>query len=214
MNYISTTKYNNITFIPLNLFEQLQNKANFYFLIIAIVSFTSYSPQSPLFSVTPLAIVLLVAAAKEYYEDYLRGIEDKNVNHSLVDVWDCVQRKRTSVSQPYEMAWVEKTWREIRPGDVVRVKKGENASQAFPADLLLLQSSQKAGVCYIETSNLDGETNLKLRQALHETYTVDCQPDGADYCEQAAFKLESVPPNEKMDKTSWDGNLWVVRLAE
>jgi len=211
-NYISTTKYNNLTFLPLNLFEQLQNKANFYFLLIAIVSFTSYSPQSPLFSVTPLVIVLTVAAAKEYYEDYLRGVEDKKVNSSLVDVWDCVERPDSSGE--YEMAWVEKTWREIKPGDVVRIKKGEKSSLAFPADLLLLQSSQKAGVCYIETSNLDGETNLKLRQALHETYTIDCKPDGADYCEQAAFKLESVPPNEKMDKTSWEGNLWVVPQLE
>lgn len=39
----------------------------------------------------------------------------------------------------------------------------------FPADLLLLSSSYEDGVCYVETMNLDGETNLKLKHALEIT---------------------------------------------
>jgi magnesium-transporting ATPase (P-type) len=33
--------------------------------------------------------------------------------------------------------------------------------QFFASDLVLLNSSAPKGICYIETKNLDGETNLK-----------------------------------------------------
>jgi len=38
----------------------------------------------------------------------------------------------------------------------------------FPADLILLTSSLAKGICYVETKNLDGETNLKHKQSLNE----------------------------------------------
>lgn len=39
----------------------------------------------------------------------------------------------------------------------------------FPADLLLLSSDYPDGVCYVETMNLDGETNSKSKHALEVT---------------------------------------------
>jgi len=37
-----------------------------------------------------------------------------------------------------------------------------------------------------ETSNLDGETNLKIKQAVPETYEIECDPEGLDFPEQFA----------------------------
>jgi phospholipid-transporting ATPase len=45
--------------------------------------------------------------------------------------------------------------------------------QLFPADLLVLASSDRTGNCYIETAGLDGETNLKIRNSLDETLALD-----------------------------------------
>lgn len=51
--------------------------------------------------------------------------------------------------------------KEIRQGHFVLVKNRE----MVPADLVLLASSNDQGGAYIETSSIDGETNLKLRNS-------------------------------------------------
>ena len=40
---------------------------------------------------------------------------------------------------------------------MVKIEKDE----AIPCDMVLLKSSHKDGLVFIETKNLDGETNLK-----------------------------------------------------
>lgn len=61
--------------------------------------------------------------------------------------------------------WHLVKWRDVCVGDFVKI---ENET-FFPADLVVYSSSEPDGLCYIETSNLDGETNLKVRQGLPET---------------------------------------------
>ncbi len=53
-------------------------------------------------------------------------------------------------------------WRDIRVGDLVYVRN----KQPLPADVVILATSGEEHVCYIETSSIDGETNLKLRRAV------------------------------------------------
>ena len=67
----------------------------------------------------------------------------------------------------------ETKWKYIKIGDVIKVEK----DNFFPADLILLSSNYPDGICYVETMNLDGETNLKIKQALE--VTLDLQDDAS-----------------------------------
>lgn len=53
-------------------------------------------------------------------------------------------------------------WQEVRVGDLIHLSNNETV----PADILLLRSSNPHGVCYIETCDLDGESNLKSREVV------------------------------------------------
>ncbi len=47
-------------------------------------------------------------------------------------------------------------------GDIIFIED----NQPFPADILVLGTSYENGVCYVETSSLDGEKNLKPKGAI------------------------------------------------
>ncbi|KAK7271671.1 hypothetical protein RJT34_27761 [Clitoria ternatea] len=152
-NYVSTTKYTAFNFIPKSLFEQFRRVANIYFLIVACVSFSPLAPFTALSIAAPLLVVIGATMAKEAVEDWRRRKQDIEANNRKVQVY----------SRNY--TFVETRWKKLRVGDIIKVYKDEY----FPADLLLLSSSYDDGVCYVETMNLDGETNLKLKHALEVT---------------------------------------------
>ncbi|GAB4840230.1 Putative phospholipid-transporting ATPase 9 [Ancistrocladus abbreviatus] len=152
-NYVKTTKYTAATFLPKSLFEQFRRVANFYFLVTGILAFTPLAPYSSTSAILPLVIVIGVSMIKEGIEDWRRKLQDVEVNNRKV--------KKHSGDGFFEQT----EWKNLHVGDVVKVEKDE----FFPADILLLSSSYEDGICYVETMNLDGETNLKLKQGLDET---------------------------------------------
>lgn len=156
-NYVSTTKYNIITFLPKAIFEQFRRVANIYFLIAAILSLTPVSPFSAVSMIAPLAFVVGLSMAKEAMEDWRRFMQDMEVNSRKINI------------HRGDGMFMYRAWQKIRVGDVVKVEK----DQFFPADLLLLSSSYDDGICYVETMNLDGETNLKVKRSLEVTLPLD-----------------------------------------
>lgn len=74
-------------------------------------------------------------------------------------------------------------WKNVRVGDFLRVRSDEE----IPADMIVIATSDSDGACYVETKNLDGETNLKVRQALKCGTGIKHASD----CERATFWIES-----------------------
>ncbi|GMF34819.1 unnamed protein product [Phytophthora fragariaefolia] len=56
-------------------------------------------------------------------------------------------------------------WEDLQVGQLVCVENHDE----LPADVVILATSEEEGRCFIETSNLDGETNLKRRVAVKPT---------------------------------------------
>lgn len=81
-------------------------------------------------------------------------------------------------------------WKSVQVGDFVRIYNDDQ----IPADVVVLSTSEADGQCYIETKNLDGETNLKVRQALHCGRKMKHAKD----CEKASFVIESEASNSNL----------------
>lgn len=74
-NYVSTTKYNALTFFPKALFEQFRRVANLYFLLAAALALTPVSPYSASSLIAPLVFVVGVSMCKEALEDWRRFLQ-------------------------------------------------------------------------------------------------------------------------------------------
>ncbi|KAG0372284.1 hypothetical protein BGX24_000462, partial [Mortierella sp. AD032] len=174
-NNIKTTKYTLLTFLPVNLLFQFKRFYNIYFLCAAI--FVCAEPSlSPVTEILPLTLVLTITAVKDALEDYRRYQQDKRSN-SL----ECTLVKQGEL--------IPIKSKDIRPGDVLKICKNDK----IPADVVILSTSMEEGACFVETSELDGETNLKRKAAL-------TQSSGFTQLEQVSHiigKITTEMPNER-----------------
>ncbi|KUF99972.1 hypothetical protein AM588_10009478 [Phytophthora nicotianae] len=131
---------------------QFSRLANLYTTIVVALCFFDFSPVSPVASLTPLLIVFATSALKDVSEDRRRQKGDAQVNSRSAHI---VRRDVLD-----EVMHIDGTWQDIEVGDVLLLKDGDQV----PADCILLATSRPDGRCYVETANLDGETNLKIRQ--------------------------------------------------
>ncbi|KAF8070424.1 calcium transporting ATPase [Lyophyllum atratum] len=143
-NFVSTSKYNLATFMPKFLLEQFSKYANLFFLFTACIQqIPDVSPTNKYTTIAPLAVVLLASAFKEVQEDLKRHQSDSELN----------ARKAKVLSS--HSTFVDKKWKDIEVGDVPTCCSSARVNRKDSA--------------YIETSNLDGETNLKIKQASTHT---------------------------------------------
>ncbi|KAJ3111227.1 hypothetical protein HDU96_005884 [Phlyctochytrium bullatum] len=185
-NYIRTTKYTLLTFIPLNLYFQFRRFYNLYFLAGALSVLYGSSSLSPFSQITPLVIVLLFAAAKDAIEDYWRYQSDREANNYTAKVLRNGQKQDVLAMN-------------LQVGDVIYLVKGEK----LPVDAVILSTSYDDGTCFIDTAELDGETNLKRRAAVDITSKLT----STDAVARLSGVVQCEQPNERL--TSFEGRLTI-----
>ncbi|KAM9330586.1 phospholipid-transporting ATPase IK [Gastrophryne carolinensis] len=180
-NLIRTSKYSICTFIPLNLFEQFHRVANLYFLFIIILQTVPAISTLPWFAIMlPLLILLIIRGIRDLVDDIARHRSDKSINN-----------RPCEILKGKNFSWEK--WRDIQVGDIVRLHKDD----FVPADMLLLFTSESNSLCYVETADIDGETNLKFKQALMITHRELCTKealstfDGKIICEEANSNMHA-----------------------
>ena len=108
--------------------------------MMQIIPAISISDGTPTILI-PLICIVIITAVKDFSEDYKRKKSDRQENMKLTQMLD------GSMTE----------WRQLRVGNIVKIHRNEY----IPADILVLNTSEPKGLCFIETKNLDGETNMK-----------------------------------------------------
>jgi phospholipid-translocating P-type ATPase (flippase) len=203
-NAISTTKYSWYSWLPKSIWEQFRRIANIYFLLISVLMLIGtyatevfVSPLNPYSTIVTLVFVLLVTSIKEGVEDLKRAHSDDFENNRDVIVV-------TFGPNGEEIQTVKKS-KHVNPGDIIKLV----GHCAIPVDMLLVLTSlsNDGNKCYIETANLDGETNLKVREApplLAENFASQVQA-GKAVKELFDGSIEIQAPNKNIHKCT--GNL-------
>jgi len=165
--------------------------ANVFFLIIVVLaSISTISAFSPYATLMAIVGILGVQAIKDGYEDYHRIVADDKANAIPGTVWR-------------GGAWTEVTWAEMEVGDLIKLKSDDSV----PADVLILASqtaekrgpNKEQGVVMVDTAQLDGETNLKMCQAIPETSQM-YDNVSREMLSGAIDKIQCDGPNPELEK--------------
>jgi phospholipid-translocating P-type ATPase (flippase) len=189
-NATKTAAYTPFNFIPLNLFKQYHRAANVYFTVLICMQFVdTISPYSPYTTLGPFLLILLVSMAIDLSDDMIKIRADRVTNNRTVHVLAASNQ------------WSETLWSNLRVGDVVQLECDEHV----PADMLILNSSADSGAVFVETKDLDGESNLKRRKALTSTQGRSTPDDLVAL--KGTFKTEVPNVNlEELNGTFYHGN--------
>ena len=206
-NSIQTNKYTWIDVIPMNIYEQFSRLANVYFLVIGLLSMIkaiSNTGGRPVV-LFPLSIIMGVNILKNIYEDLKRRSSDKKENNSKTQVLT-------------HDGFISCAWSKLYVGNIVKIEK----DQQIPADLMILYSHEEKGNCFIETKNLDGETNLKEKRVSSKLLDIYKDTNYSNlYKKQISYKFERPNPYlynfsgtlqlDNNDNISIDNNGFVLR---
>ncbi|KAI3396407.1 hypothetical protein diail_12215 [Diaporthe ilicicola] len=129
-------------------------------------------------------------------EKFRRRRRDADDEMQELDRMDEREDESSPWSHDEDVNWSKVQWEEVRVGDIIRLRRDENV----PADLVLLHATGPNGIAYIETMALDGETNLKSKQAC-PLFTRHCDSLSA----LNAVQAEVVSEDPNLDLYNYEG---------
>ena len=129
---------------------------------------------------------------KDIFEDIQRHKSDNQEN-----------RRKVLVGDPKTSKFIPKLWQELHVGMIVKIKRDEY----FPADLIIINSSGPKGICYIETKDLDGETNLKHKQADKRLLELDLNSEAKIIENMMGAYVQCENPNDMLYR--FEGTLYI-----
>lgn len=151
-NNITSSIYTPYNFLPRQIIFQFSKLANIYFMAVSIMQMIpSWSTTGSYTTIVPLLVFISISMGREAYDDWRRHRRDSIENNRETQV----VRRAANGDLEYKVI----SWKDVRMGDILQLKQND----WIPADIVLLRTEGRA---YIETMALDGETNLKTREAL------------------------------------------------
>uniref|UniRef100_A0A671XQ40 Phospholipid-transporting ATPase n=1 Tax=Sparus aurata TaxID=8175 RepID=A0A671XQ40_SPAAU len=201
-NRVSTAKYNVLTFLPRFLYSQFRRAANAFFLFIALLQqIPDVSPTGRWTTLVPLLFILVVAAVKETLSHclFISSFSSFPPPPPPPSLLTTVLRNG---------AWEIVHWEKVCTKNVsLKLMIEQEFITTSSVHILFLHNSEPQGMCYIETSNLDGETNLKIRQGLQVTADIKdidslMRLSGRMECESPNRHLYEFVGNIRLDRRS------------
>eukprot|EP00026_Physarum_polycephalum_P000875 Phypoly_transcript_00876.p1 GENE.Phypoly_transcript_00876~~Phypoly_transcript_00876.p1 ORF type:complete len:1138 (+),score=165.10 Phypoly_transcript_00876:253-3414(+) len=150
---------------------------NLYFLMIGLLQLWSViTPVNPLSTWGAIGFIFALSASKEAVDDYRRYARDKKANTRPYYVIRNGRKQKIHSE-------------DILVGDLLYLENNDEV----PCDIVVLGTSDHHGLCYVQTANLDGETDYKQRRAPQATMSMRLE-------ELARFKgaIECAPPNAEI----------------
>lgn len=166
-NFVRSSIYTWYDFLPKSLLFQFRRYANIYFLFITILQcIPEISPLNPITAVFPFLFVLSISMIREAVEDIKRHKQDAKENSLEVFKYDNNFKETDDFST--RNLFISELSKNLGVGNIVKITK----DTVIPADLILLCCSNNSKTAYIETSNLDGEKNLKPILCMQKTFNL------------------------------------------
>ncbi|KAG0649013.1 Phospholipid translocase [Hyphodiscus hymeniophilus] len=228
-NSIRSSRYTVWDFVPRQLFFQFSKLANAYFLLVSILQMIpGLSPTGSYTTIAPLLAFVTISMCKEGYDDVRRYKLDKVENNKETRVLrengqatqhrngnmkqtlkNLVHSERDSIaldlpesSGPTQRHgsthWTPLKWKDVKVGEIIQLQRDDD----IPADIVLLHADGPNGIAFIETMALDGETNLKTKQAVPPLVERCATLDSL-----AACKAKVVVEDPNLDLYNFDGRV-------